>query len=163
VWHILEPHSVPIADHVRLRRHQEHALEADTCSNSHQENKQKVHRNFVAPLLLKVDCEEVDAAHELDAGHVTFFPYVAFVPLSFLGGHCHRAKRRHVFLIKPRLIVEEKKSCGRADIRDVLIRQDEFQRWRNSRPIIVVFRILQRTCRQTDSQTAAIAIHKPNK
>ncbi len=51
------------------------------------DGKQMVHRNFLAPLKLKVDSEEVDAAHELDAGHVTFFPYVAFVPLSFLGGH----------------------------------------------------------------------------
>jgi hypothetical protein len=71
-----------------------------------------------------------------------------------------------VFLLKPGLIVEDNQSCGRADIRDVLIRQDELQRWRNSRAIIVVFRILQRT--QTDSQmvaiwTASIAIHKPNK
>jgi hypothetical protein len=46
VWHILEPHSVPIADHVRLRRHQEHALEADTCSNSHQEHKSDSVRRF---------------------------------------------------------------------------------------------------------------------
>jgi hypothetical protein len=73
-----------------------------------------------------------------------------------------------VFFLKPGLIVEENQSCGRADIRDVLIRQDELQRWRNSRPIIVVFRILQRTDRQSVSQTesiltADIAIHKPNK
>jgi hypothetical protein len=51
------------------------------------DGKQKVHKKFLAPLLLKVDSEDVDAAHELDSGNVTFFPYVAFVPLSFLGGH----------------------------------------------------------------------------
>ncbi len=72
------------------------------------DGKQKVNRNFLAPLLFKVDCEEVDAAHELDASHVTFFPYVALVPFTFLGGHCHRAKRRHVFLLEPGLIVEDK-------------------------------------------------------
>jgi hypothetical protein len=54
-----------------------------------------------------------------------------------------------MFFLKPGLIVEDKESCGRADIRNVLIGQDELQRWRNSRPIIVVFRILQRTYRQT--------------
>jgi hypothetical protein len=52
---------------------------------SQRDGKQKVHRNLLAPLLLKVGCEEVDAAHELHTGHVTFFPYVAFVPLTFLG------------------------------------------------------------------------------
>jgi hypothetical protein len=54
-----------------------------------------------------------------------------------------------VFFLKAGLSVEDKESCGRADIRNVLIRQDELQRWRNSSPIIVVFRILQGAYRKT--------------
>jgi len=38
------------------------------------DGKQKVHRNFLAPLLLKVGCEEVDAAHELDRWPCYLFP-----------------------------------------------------------------------------------------
>jgi hypothetical protein len=57
----LEPHSVAIADHVRLRRHQEDALEADTCTNSRQEDKS----DSVRRIEWNVNATEIKFSQEL--------------------------------------------------------------------------------------------------